>query len=91
MRFFIALVAVLGALLIGGAAVPAVAAADGGYVTALDQQPSGQLDVDINIDDGEGVWWTNPIWIGIGIVAVLLLVAIIAMAARGGGTTVIKD
>lgn len=90
MRVFIGLLAVLG-MLAGGAATPAVAAADSGYVVALDQQPSGQLDVDIDIAESSGDWWANPIWIGIGVIALLLLVVIIAMAARGGGTTVIKD
>jgi uncharacterized membrane protein len=33
----------------------------------------------------------NPIWIAIGVIALVLLIVIIAMAARGSGTTVIKD
>jgi len=59
-------------------------------VLALDQQPSGTLDVNIDINDGGGNWWANPIWIGIGVVAVLLILVLVVMAARGGGTTVIK-
>ena len=89
MRFVIAMLAALG-VVVGSAAPPtaAVAAADSGYAL---QQP-GQLDVDIDVNDGGGsAWWTNPIWIAIGIIGVLLLVLIIVMAARGGGTTIVKE
>lgn len=89
MRFFIALLAVLGVALIGSAAAPAVAMADSSYVLAADQQPSGQLDINVDVNQGE--WWANPVWIAVGVIALVLLVVIIAMAARGGGTTVIKD
>jgi hypothetical protein len=90
MRFLIALLAVLGIALGVSTAVPAAASADGGYVLALDQQPSGTLDVNIDISEGGGDWWANPIWIGIGVVGVLLILVLVVMAARGGGTTVIK-
>ena len=66
MRFFVPLLAVLGLALGASTAVPAAASADGGYVLALDQQPSGTLDVNIDISEGGGDWWANPIWIGIG-------------------------
>lgn len=89
MRFFIALLAVLGVVLIGSAAVPAVALANSGYVLAADQQPSGQLDINVDVNQGE--WWANPVWIAVGVIALVLLVVIITMAARGGGTTIIKD
>jgi hypothetical protein len=90
MRFVIAMLAAVG-VLIGSAAVPAVAvaAADSGY--ALVQQPTPQLDVDIDVDEGGSAWWTNPVWIAIGIIGALVLVLIIVMAARGGGTTIVKE
>lgn len=89
MRFLIPLLAVLGIALGASTAVPAAGSADGGYVLALDQ-PSGTLDVNIDLSEGGGDWWANPIWIGIGVVAVLLILVLVVMAARGGGTTVIK-
>ena len=90
MRFVIAMLAALG-LFIGSAALPAVAVAAADSEYAL-QQPTGQLDVDIDVNDGGGsAWWTNPVWIAIGIIGVLLLVLIIVMAARGGGTTIVKE
>jgi len=36
-------------------------------------------------------WYTNPMWIAIGALAVVVLILLIVMAARGGGTTVIKE
>ena len=93
MRFAIALAASLGIVLGSAALLPASVAADvGEHVTAAEQaQPSGQAQIDVDVNRGGGGWWASPLWIGIGIVALLLVIAIIAMAARGGGTTVIKD
>ena len=91
MRVAIAMLAMLGMMLVGTAA-PALAAADGGYVLAASQQPSGELDVDVQIGEGgSGGWWADPIWIAVGAIAIVLLVVIVAIAARGGGTTVIKE
>ena len=60
------------------------------FLLALAQQPTGQLDVDINTNGG-GAWYADPVWLAIGAVALIVVIAIIAMVARGGGTTVIKD
>jgi len=35
-------------------------------------------------------WYTQPVWIAIGIIALVLVIALIAMAGRGRDTTVIK-
>ena len=90
MRFFIALLAVLGMVLVGAGA-PVAAAVDSGYVLAANQQPGGQFDVNIDVTEGGGGWWADPIWIAVGVIGVVLLIVIVAMAARGGGTTVIKE
>jgi hypothetical protein len=57
------------------------------------QPPSGQFDVNIDIDadKGSAVWYTSPVWIAIGVVALLAIIALIILATRGGGTTVVKD
>ena len=89
MRPVLALVAVLGLAMAAGAVSPALAAVDSAHTVALEQQP-GQPSIDIDVDDS-GAWWSNPLWIGIGVVAFLLLVVIVALAARGGGTTVVKE
>ena len=47
--------------------------------------------VDISVDDNRGgAWYTNPVWIAIGIIALVLIIALIAMAGRGRDTTVVK-
>lgn len=92
MRFVIACLVALG-FAIGSAtvAVPA-AAGDAGFVVALQQPPTGELNVDINTDGGGGgAWYTSPLWIAIGVIGLLVLILIIVMAARGGGTTVVRD
>lgn len=102
MRFLIAVLAVLGMTIAAGAVVP-VAAADSGYVLALEQQPEAPQppeapqqpqapSISVDITESGGDWWANPVWIGVGIVALILLVVIVAMATRGGGgTTIVKD
>jgi hypothetical protein len=39
------------------------------------------LDVDIN-KHSDGGWWTNPLYIGIGVIVLLLVVLISVTAAR---------
>ena len=85
MRFLIASLMLVAAMTLGPAVMPALALAQG-------QPPvQGKVDVDINTHSSGGAWWTNPIWIAIGVIALVLLIVIIAMAARGSGTTVIKE
>jgi hypothetical protein len=93
------------ALMLGLWATPSVAAQLGGShgtaVVALQQQPTGgstqaqpggKLDVDINVNhNGGGRWYANPMWIAIGALAVIVLLALIVMAGRGGGTTIVKE
>ena len=71
-----------------GTAVVALQQPSGGAAPA---QASGKLDVDINVNHGGGGrWYANPMWIAIGALAVIVLIALIVMAGRGGGTTVVK-
>jgi hypothetical protein len=88
MRFVIALLMALG-LMAGSAAFVPSLVVDGSSVVAA-QQPSGEIDVDVNAG-GDSDWWASPMWIGIGVVALIAVIALIAAAARGGGTTVVKD
>jgi hypothetical protein len=85
MRFLIASLMLVAVMCLGPLAMPALALAQG-------QPPvQGKVSVDINTHGGGGAWWNNPVWIAIGVIALVLLVIIIAMAARGSGTTVIKE
>ena len=72
----------------GGTAEPAQPSSGG----AQQAQPSGKVDVDIDLHrgNGGGRWYANPMWIAIGALAVIVLIALIVMAGRGGGTTVIR-
>jgi hypothetical protein len=62
--------------------------------TVAQDKPSGKLDVDININKGNsgnaGRWYANPMWIAIGALAVILVLVLIVMIGRGGGTTVVR-
>ena len=85
MRFLIAPLALIAVLCLGPLAMPALALAQG-------QPAQGKIDVYINTHSGGGgAWWASPIWLAIGAIALLLLILIIVMAARGSGTTVIKE
>jgi hypothetical protein len=95
MRFIIASMAVLG-IAIGMSALPApgwTTITGDSAVVAAQQQPTtpGKVNIDIDVNRGGGAWWTNPMWIAIGVIGLVLLVVIVAMIARGGGTTVIKE
>jgi hypothetical protein len=59
--------------------------------SALDQQPAPQINVEVQ--HGGRAWYVSPIWIAVGVLALVVLVLLIVMAARGGGggTTIVKD
>jgi hypothetical protein len=103
MRLLVALLAVLGLAAAGAAFAPTVGG-NGGSVLALEQPeapgptpstqpaPTPQIDVDVTERTVAGDWWADPVWIGVGIVTMILLIVIVAIATRGGGsTTVVKD
>ena len=46
--------------------------------------------IEIKTTDSHGAWYTQPVWIAIGIIALVLILALIAMAGRRGNTTVVK-
>jgi hypothetical protein len=58
------------------------------------QPPATNPQVDLNITTTREVWYTNPIWIGAGIVALLVIVLAIAAGRGSSGTpsttTVVK-
>jgi H+/Cl- antiporter ClcA len=87
MRWLIAFLTILSVGLFGGTAVGVLNTA---YALSAQQPPRADINVDINTRGG-GDWWTNPVWIAIGVLALVLLIVIIAMMTRGGGTTIIKE
>jgi hypothetical protein len=50
------------------------------------------IKVDVDTDRGHGAWYTQPVWIAIGIIALVLIILLITAAGRRGGsnTTVVK-
>jgi hypothetical protein len=49
-----------------------------------------KIEITTNGRPSRGAWYTQPVWIAIGIIALVLLIALIAMAGRGRDTTVVK-
>ena len=71
--------------------LPSVApAATSVVMPAQDAQPP-QIDVNITQTD-RVVWYASPIWIAVGVLAIVVVALIIGMAARGGGggSTIVK-
>ena len=90
---FLALMILIGGLVLTPVALDGTAAAaEISYAAAADeaqqQPPSAQIDVD---SDRGGAWYTNPVWIAIGVIALVVLILLIVMATRGGGTTIVRD
>jgi cell division protein FtsW (lipid II flippase) len=46
--------------------------------------------IEIKTTDSHSAWYTQPVWIAIGIIALVLVLALIAMAGRRNNTTVVK-
>ena len=64
----------------------------GGARTALAAQAA--VKVDLSVPASHTVWYADPVWIGIGAVALLIIIVLAIMASRGGDkkstTTVIR-
>lgn len=63
-------------------------------LTAVQQQtpPKAEVKVDLDTDD-DRVWFTDPVWLAVGAIALLVVIVLAVMAARGGdrgGTTVVR-
>jgi hypothetical protein len=102
---FITMITTLAAVLLLAGTTPARAAPLSGVVPAVtavtfapvaqETQPPADVKVDINTHTdggGGGAWYTQPIWLAVGGLALLVIILIAVMAARGGrnNTTVVK-
>lgn len=57
---------------------------------AMLQEPTLKVEVHTN-EAQQAVWYTNPMWLAIGGVAVLLIIVLVVLAARGrDSTTVVR-
>jgi hypothetical protein len=66
---------------------PAVALTTAAVVAPVQD---AKIEITTNDRPSRGAWYTQPVWIAIGIIALVLLIALIAMAGRGRDTTVVK-
>ena len=61
---------------------------------AIQQQPASQPAQETHVTRTETTtsWWADPVWIGVGVIALLVIVLLIVFANRGSGdrTTVIR-
>ena len=53
-------------------------------------QDSQGVKIDVNTTERHSEWYTHPVWIAIGVIAFVLIIALIAMAGRRNTTTVVK-
>lgn len=57
------------------------------------QPPQAEIKVDID-DDADTVWYADPVWLAVGALALLVVIVLAVMAARGGSdrgsTTVVR-
>lgn len=56
------------------------------------QIPDKKIEITVGDRGGSVRWYRNPVWIAIGVLALIVLVLLIIVATRGGGgTTIIRD
>jgi hypothetical protein len=74
------------------ASVPALAGVASVSASYDVQNPGQDINVDINVNRGATPWYRSPVWIAIGVLALVILVLIVVLATRAGvGTTIVKD
>ena len=49
-----------------------------------------QAKIEVKTTDSSGAWYTQPVWIAIGVIALVLIIVLISMAGRRNNTTVVK-
>lgn len=52
--------------------------------------PADAHDVDMDMHETSG-WPVSPVWLGIGAVLLIAVIALVVASSRGGSTTVVKD
>jgi len=55
--------------------------------------PAAPPQINVEVKSGGRAWYASPVWVAIGVIALVLVVMLVAMAARGGGgggTTVVR-
>jgi len=94
----VTLAMVFGMVLLIPASVPGHAATTGVVFAApsvpavQNNPPATPPQINVEVNHGGRAWYASPVWVAIGVIALVLVVMLIAMAARGGGggTTVVR-
>lgn len=62
------------------------------FVAPLAAMQDAPIKVDVKTEPTHTVWYADPMWLGVGAVAVVLIIVLAIMASRGrdGGTTVVR-
>ncbi|MEX2157485.1 MAG: hypothetical protein WD773_11690 [Gemmatimonadales bacterium] len=68
---------------------PAAPAAPAAHMVAAVLTQDPKVEVDIKTDD-RGAWYTQPMWIAIGVIALVLIILLAVAAGRKDTTTVVK-
>jgi len=62
--------------------------------TVQTNPPAAPPQINVEVKGGGRAWYASPVWVAIGVIALVVLVMLVAMAARGGGggggTTVVR-
>jgi hypothetical protein len=91
MRFVLACFIALGFMVGSAGLITPTVAAKNSVVAADQQLPGGQVDDVDSRADRDDDWWASPFFIGVGVLAlILVLITVITMVSRRGGTSVIK-
>lgn len=105
MRFvqrMVSAAALLVAVSVPAAAAPAGPTIDAGpavlqapvvmAMAAVQDPPVPKPDVDVSVTTERTVWYADPVWITVGVLAAILIIGLIVAASRSGGgsTTVVK-
>ncbi|MGQ0537765.1 MAG: hypothetical protein ACT4R6_02365 [Gemmatimonadaceae bacterium] len=79
---------------VGGSNTATVAALPLAVSAVQQVQDPPKVDVNITQEDRGTVWYTDPVWIALGAIALLVLIVLVVMAARSGNgrdsTTVVR-
>ncbi|HEX5069778.1 MAG TPA: hypothetical protein VFV78_06130 [Vicinamibacterales bacterium] len=74
--------------------MPGVVFAASDVPTVQNNPPAQVPPINVEINRGGRAWYASPVWVAIGVIALVVVVMLIAMAARGGGggggTTVVR-
>jgi hypothetical protein len=48
-----------------------------------------QLKIEVKTTDARNVWYTDPVWLGLGAVVLLVIIVLAVMASRNKSTTTV--